>query len=148
MKTPRTALTRHQRGFSSVLMLGVIVLAAGMLGYAVTVTSAAHDSAAREIAAARMARAAQAGLEWGQFRVRPGVAPTCAGSNILMPFSSGAIAVTVTCTPNGPYTEGSTTVTRYQFTATACSPAAAGTCPNAAGSGNYVEAQVSGAAER
>lgn len=151
-KHPRGAphvRARHQRGFSAILMIGLIVLVAGMLSYAVTVTSATGDSTAREIAAARVAQAAQSGLEWGQFRVRPGAAPVCAAnSNITIPLSSGNIAVTVRCTANGPYTEAAATVMRYQFTATACRPAAAGACPNAAGSGDYVEAQVVGMAER
>ena len=149
MSARRTPSVQRQRGFSAVLMIAMIVLVAGMLSYAVTVTSAAHDSTAREIASARVTQAAQSGLEWGQFRVRPGLVPTCAASsNITMPFSSGAIAVTVTCAANGPYTEGAATVTRYQFTATACSPAAGGACPNAAGGSEYVEAQVTGASER
>lgn len=144
-----SARARDQRGFSAVLMIALIVGVAGMLGYAVTVTSAMHDSSAREIASSRAAQAAQSGLEWGQFRVRPGAAPICVpSSNITLPYSSGAIAVTVNCTTTGPYTEAAATVTRYQFTATACSPAAAGTCPNPAGSGDYVEAQVVGSAER
>lgn len=143
------AAAGRQRGFSAILMIGLIVLVAGMLGYAVTVTSGMHDSSAREIASTRAMQAAQAGLEWGQFRVRPGIAPTCtAGSNITLPLSSGAIAVTVNCTASGPYTEGAASVTRYSFTATACNPAAAGACPNPTGGADYVEAQVVGMAER
>ncbi len=137
----------HQRGFSALMAL--VVLVAGMLGCVVTVTSGMHDGSAREIAATRAAQAAQAGLEWGQFRVRPGAVPSCvAGSNITLPLSSGAIAVTVNCTAAGPYTEGAASVTRYQFVATACNRAAAGTCPNTAGGEDYVEAQVTGVAER
>lgn len=149
MRHKARSVRRQQRGFSAILMIALIVLVAGMLSYAVTVTSAAHDSTARELASARVMRAAQSGLEWGQFRVRPGVAPLCAASsNITVPYSSGALAVTVTCTANGPYTEGAATVSRYQFTATACTPAAGGACPNAAGGSDYAEAQVSGASER
>ncbi len=149
MRLRKACSVRRQRGFSAILMIALIVLVAGMLSYAVTVTSAAHDGTARELASARVTRAAQSGLEWGQFRVRPGVAPLCAAnSNITVPYSSGAIAVTVTCTANGPYTEGAATVSRYQFTATACSPAVGGACPNAAGGSDYAEAQVSATSER
>lgn len=149
MSRRRTMCAQRQRGFSAVLMIGLIVLVAGMLSYAATVTSAAHDSTAREIASARVTQAARSGLEWGQFRVRPGVVPTCAAnSNITLSYSSGNIAVTVTCTPSGPYTEGAASVSRYQITATACNPAAGGACPNGAGGSEYVEAQTAGASER
>lgn len=149
MKQRQTGCARQQGGFSAILMIALIVLVAGMLSYAVTVTSAAHDGIARELASSRVTQAAQSGLQWGQFRVRPGVAPACTASrNITVPYSSGNIAVTVTCAVSGPYTEGAATVSRYQFTATACRPAAGGACPNAAGGSDYAEAQVSGTSER
>jgi MSHA biogenesis protein MshP len=140
---------RDQRGFSVVLMLALIVLVGGMLAYTVSLGSTMHASMAQEIAAARASRAAQAGLEWGRFRIRMGAAPNCAATTHLnLPLASGAMPVTVRCTLTGTHTEGAATVRTYRLSATACRPAAAGSCPNAAGSGDYVEQVASGSAER
>jgi hypothetical protein len=78
-----------------------------------------------------------------------GAAPNCAAAtNLNLPLASGAMPVTVRCTLTGSHTEGAATVRTYQLSATACRPAAAGVCPNAAGSGDYVEAQALGSTER
>ena len=140
---------RRQRGVSVVLMLALIVLLGGMLVYTVSLSSTMHAGAAREIGAARAAQAAQAGLEWGRFRIRMGAAANCAAAtNLNLPLASGAHPVTVRCTLTGTHTEGATTVRTYQLSATACRPAAAGACPNAATPGDYVEAFASGSSER
>ncbi len=140
---------RHQQGLSVVLMLALIVLLGGMLVYTVSVSSSMHAGAAREIGATRAAQAAQAGLEWGRFRIRMGAAANCAVlTNLNLPLASGAHPVTVRCTLTGAHTEGATTVRTYQLSATACRPAAAGACPNAATTSDYVEAVASGASER
>jgi MSHA biogenesis protein MshP len=144
--SPRAA----QRGFSVMLMLGIIVLMGGMLAYAVSFTSGMNHSVAQEAGGLRVTQAANAGLEWARYRVRIPAVPSCVAiTNLTIPLSSGAGPVTVRCTATGPYPEGvGPTVTTYQLSATACSPAAAGTCPNAAGAPNYVERTVTGLAER
>jgi len=146
--SPRAA----QRGFSVMLMLGIIVLMGGMLAYAVSFTSGMNHSVAQEAGVLRVTQAANAGLEWARYRVRIPAVPSClAATNLTIPLSSGAVPVTVRCTATGTYTEGAAsapTVTTYQLSATACSPAAAGACPNAAGATNYVERSVTGIAER
>jgi MSHA biogenesis protein MshP len=140
---------RHQGGFSVVLVLAIIVLMGGVLAYAATLTSAMHSSQAQEIAAVRALQAARAGLEWGRYRIRIGALPNCAAAtNLVMPLSSGNMPVTVRCIVTGAFTEAGIPVTTYQLSATACLPAAAGACPNAAGAGDYVERQVTGIAER
>ena len=142
-------MNRRQQGFSVVLMLALIVLLGGMLVFTVSVSSSMHAGAAREIGAARAAQAAAAGLEWGRFRVRMGAAANCAAAtNLTLPLASGAHPVTVRCTLTGTHTEGAATVRTYQLTATACRPAAAGACPNALVSSDYVEALASGSSER
>ena len=142
-------MIRRQRGVSVVLMLALIVLLGGMLVFTVSVSSSMHAGAAREIGAARAAQAAQAGREWGRFRVRMGAAANCAASiNLTLPLASGAHPVTVRCTLTGTHTEGAATVRTYQLTATACRPAAAGACPNAVVSSDYVEALATGSSER
>jgi MSHA biogenesis protein MshP len=139
---------KSARGFSAVLVLTIMVLLGGMLTFAVTLTSGMHGSMARELAQARAQQAANAGLEWARFRIRIPPLPLCAPlTNMAMPFAVG-VPVTVRCVQSGSYTEGAATVLTYQLSATACSPAAAGTCPNAAGGSDYVESQVSGNAER
>lgn len=140
---------RPQRGFSVMLMLGIIVLMGGMLAYAVSFTGGMNSSVAQEAGVLRATQAANAGLEWARYRVRiPAAASCAAATNLSIPLSSGAMPVTIRCTASAPYTEGAATVTTYQLSATACSPAAAGTCPNAAGAPNYVERTVTGIAER
>jgi MSHA biogenesis protein MshP len=141
---------RHQRGFSAALVLVVLVLLGGMLAYGVSLTSGMHSGIAQEIAQARALQAANAGLEWGRYRIRIGAAPSCtATSPLTMPFSAGAMPVTVRCTLTGTHTEGAATVRTYSLSANACMPAGAGgVCPNAAGGTDYVERQVAGNAER
>ena len=142
--SPRAA----QRGFSVMLMLGIIVLMGGMLAYAVSFTSGMNHSVAQEAGVLRVTQAANAGLEWARYRVRIPAVPSClAATNLTIPLSSGAVPVTVRCTA-APNNEGGVPVTIYQLRATACSPAAAGTCPNVAGATNYVERSVTGIAER
>ena len=65
-----------QRGFSSALMLAVIVLLSSLLAYAVTLTSSAHSGLAQEIAATRALQAARSGLEWGRYRIVNGPSTT------------------------------------------------------------------------
>jgi len=145
----RQRAARAQRGFSVMLMLGIIVLMGGMLAYAVSFTSGMNHSVAQEAAVLRVTQAANAGLEWGRYRVRIPAIPSCVPStNLTIPLSSGAVPVTVRCT-SAPYIEGVAFPTIYQLSATACSPAAAGgACPNLAGAANYVERTVTGIAER
>jgi MSHA biogenesis protein MshP len=139
---------KSARGFSAVLVLGIMVLLGGMLAFAVTLTSGMSSSAAQEFAQARAQQAANAGLEWARFRIRIGALPNCAAlTNMTMPFAVG-VPVSVRCVQSGSYIEGAATVLTYQLSATACSPAAAGTCPNPAGGSDYVQSQVGGIAER
>ena len=145
----RQRAAQAQRGFSVMLMLGIIVLMGGMLAYAVSFTGGMNHSVAQEAGVLRVTQAAHAGLEWARYRVRIPAIPGCvAATNLTIPMSSGAVPVTVRCTASAPYNEGAATVTIYQLSATACSPAAGGTCPNGAGAANYVERTVTGIAER
>lgn len=139
-----------QRGLSSATLLVVIVLAGSLLAYAASLTSGTHTGLAQEIATARVLRAAQAGLAWGRFNIVKTATPVCAASTTLaVPWQSGNIPVTVRCTEALPATdEGGTPVRVFQLSATACSPAPGGSCPDAAGTGDYVQRQVSGIAER
>lgn len=139
---------RRQRGFSVVLMLAVIVLMGGMVAYSVTLASTTGSGVAQDVGVARAAQAAQAGLEWGRYRVQTGVLPSCVAITTLnIPLTSGPMPVTVRCLLTGTHLEGGQPVNTYQLSATACAPAPAG-CPNGAGAPNYVERTVSGIAQR
>lgn len=143
----------RQQGFSAGLVLAALVMLGGMLTYAVTLTSGVQSGIAQEIVQARALQTASAGLEWQRQRIRFGAAPACLAAtsvtNMTIPFSAGAMPVTVRCTLTGTHTEAAATVRTYSLTANACLPAAAGgVCPNPAGGTEYVERQVSGNAER
>jgi MSHA biogenesis protein MshP len=149
-KGSRVSLRAAQRGFSVMLMLGIIVLMGGMLAYAVSFTSGMNHSVAQEAGVLRVTQAANAGLEWARYRVRVSAGGPCwaASTNLTIPLSSGAVPVTVLCM-RAQYPEGTANRTIYQLSATACSPAAAGgACPNLAGAANYVQRTVTGIAER
>ena len=145
----RSTRRTRERGFSAVLILAIVVLMGGMLAYAVTLAGSMHASLAQEVAQTRAAQAAQAGLEWGRYRIRAGAAASCvAATTLAMPLSSGPMSVTVRCTATGVHTEGAATVRTYSLSANACSAPVAGACPNAATPGDYVERQAVGIAER
>ena len=145
----RRSATR-QRGFSAALVLTMMVLLGGMLGYAVSLTSGMHSGIAQEIAQARARQAANAGLEWARYNARFAPAPNdCAAASVMtIPFSAGPMPVTVLCTRLN-HSEAGVPRFTYALSATACSPAGpAGACPNPAGGGDYVQRQVTGNAER
>ncbi len=140
-------LHRRERGFSAILMLALIVLMGGMLGYAATVTSAMGDSAAQEISQERMRQAALAGLEWGRYRIEAN--PAAGTDDLALPFTTGVVTVTVrrTLTSPSPYNEGGP-VSTYVVSATACWPAPSGRCPDATPAPGYVQRVVTGIVAR
>lgn len=131
---------QRERGFSALLMIGVIVLMGGMLAYGVSVTGGMNNSLAVEISVVRAQQAAQAGLEWGRYRIRTNQPCT---ASFVPPLSAGGTTVTVSCqqvlpSPN----ELGTTVNVFRVTATACNQPLAGVCPNAAATADYVRADA------
>ena len=141
-----------QRGFSSVLLIAIIVLLAGMTRYALQFVGGAEGAAALQLQTARAQRAAEAGVEWQRYQLRTAAVAGggCAlSTNFSIPSVSGNFPVTVTCnrTPNAGFThsEAGVPVYTYSFTATACWPAGAGgRCPNPAAvlPSDYVERAV------
>lgn len=140
----------HQRGVSGVMVIAVLVLLGGLSVYAVGLVTSVHDGTTRELAYARATLAAEAGLDWGRWRVRAAAAPLCAPAQTLttLPGTLAPYAVTVRCTASGPFTEGAATVRVYRIDASACNLPAAGTCPNATASADYVQAGASALIER
>ena len=137
-----------QRGFSIVTAIFLIVVLAALGAFAVSMFRVQQSSAAFDELGARGYQAAQAGIEWGAWRVMR-VQGTCpaATANIAVPGSLTLFTVTVGCTSTA-HTEAGNPVTIYQLTATACNQPAAGACPNPAPGVDYVERQVQGAVER
>ncbi|MCA1924673.1 MAG: hypothetical protein LDL16_00150 [Thiobacillus sp.] len=100
----RTASCRRQQGFALVAAIVLIVALAAMAGFVATMTGGQSATQQLEFAATRVDLAAQAGLEWGAYRVlQQGV---CVPANT--PFTPPAgttlagVAVAVSCTPGGP----------------------------------------------
>lgn len=138
-----------QRGFSSVLLIAIIVLLAGMTTFALRFVAGAQGSASVQAQAMRAQRAAEAAIEWQRYSLFKAVQPGgCAlTTNLSIPSVLGAMPVTVTCnrtpTPASVHSEGGTNFYTYTFTARACWPAGGGGgCPNAALPSNYVERQI------
>ncbi|MDP1901106.1 MAG: agglutinin biogenesis protein MshP [Rubrivivax sp.] len=149
MKPPRQR-ARRQRGFSGVMVIAVLVLLGGLSAYAVGLVTSALGGYASEISFARATRAAQAGLDWGRWRVTAAVAPLCTPTQTLanLPGTLQPYAVTVRCSASGPYTEGAGTLRVYRIDAVACNLPAGGPCPSAANSADYVQASMTAQVER
>ena len=143
----------RQKGFSSVLLIAIIVLLAGMTTFALRFVTSSQGGAAMRYQAQRVQRAADAAIEWQRYRLRNlGVAGCQATTSFNMPFSTGNVPVTVTCqrTPVAMHTETAPPANKnyytYTFSATACMPSAGGVCPNPAVPAGYVAKQVTAVA--
>jgi MSHA biogenesis protein MshP len=134
------ARRKNQRGVSALLIIGVLVMLGGLIPYAFGLLTSVNSGHARELSAARAEQAAQAGLDWGRFRVRTGVTPQCTAlQNITtLPGSLQPYTVTVRCTTS-TFPEGGLITTRYRIQADACNVPQAGACPNANASADYVQ---------
>lgn len=140
-------LRRHsnESGFAIVSAVFLLVVLAALGALAVSVFRVQQASASLDQLGARAYQTAQAGIEWGAWRILQGGA-ACAASTSLAGFPGvlGEFTVTVTCLAQGPYTEGGPpTKSVYTLTATACNqPAGGGICPNPTPLDGYVERQI------
>lgn len=118
----------HERGFSLISAIFLLVVIAALGTFAVTLTTTQQQSAALDIMGSRAHQAARTGIEWGAYQVLPasaaGYASTCrtGGSNsqTISPLS-GILAnftVTVNCVATS-HAEGASTVWGYQLAASA-----------------------------
>ncbi len=141
---------RRQRGVSGVMVIAVLVLLGGLSTFAVGLVTSVQGGYARELSYARATLAAEAGLDWGRWRITATAAPLCGAAQTIttLPGALRPYAVTVRCSASGPYTEGAATVRIYRIDATACNLPAAGSCPSAAASADYVQANASARVER
>ena len=138
-------MKRAQRGLSALLMIAVLVLLGGIRVYAFGLVTSVHRGYARELSFAGADQAAQAGLDWGRYRVRPGVVPICTPPQSIntLPGTLRPYTVTIQCDPGlAANTEGALMLRTYRITATACNQPLAGACPNPVAGADYVERTV------
>lgn len=140
----------RQQGFSSILLIAIIVLLAGMTTFALRFVAGAEGNASALSQTLKAQQAAEAGMEWLRYRLRAGQCQ--ATRNVTIPMSTGNVQATVTCVraPAVMHTEGvgPGVVNSFSYTlvSTACWPDAAGSCPNPVLSANYVARVVRGGA--
>jgi MSHA biogenesis protein MshP len=155
-----TCFRPRQRGFAIVAAIFLLVILSALGAFMLTFSTVQHTTNAQDIQGSRAYWAAQAGLEWGTYKVfadaanGPPVAPStatwpnmpgCAAATATLAIEGFNVAVTCTCYPSGAaacapnssvYTEAGDTrsIAIYKLTATAT----AGT----PGSLSYIERQV------
>jgi MSHA biogenesis protein MshP len=99
-----TASRRRQQGFALIAAIVLIVVLAAMAGFVATMSSGQSASQQLEIASNRVDLAAQAGLEWGAYRVLKQGVCVAANTPFVPPANTtlSAATVQVSCTPGGP----------------------------------------------
>ncbi len=144
-----------QRGFSSVMLIAMVVLLAALTTYTLNFSGMVQSSQTQDLAVSRVDQAARTGIEWQRYQLVKAAQPGgCAAlANLNVPFNSGTVVVTIRCqrTPSAAVThsEAGVSLYTYSYTATACSPVAGGaTCPlaDAVKPSLYVERAYSGMA--
>lgn len=124
------------RGFAAITAIFIVVVL-GAMGVAMLVFSSAQQrTAAFDIAGTYALQSARAGIEFGAYQALRN--SSCAPSTSLTPAGTlSGYPVTVACASSS-HTEGATTVTVYEITATACNRAACPAAPDA----TYVQRQL------
>lgn len=145
---PERRGARANAGFTLVSALFVVVVLA-LLGAALAGISQRQQlGSAAEVEHARALQGARAGLEWAAFQVLrnpapPAAAPACFGTASFTAAGLTQYTITVSCSRTVG-TDGSSTMTFYQLTASACNAPTSGACPSTAASpsNTYVERQL------
>jgi MSHA biogenesis protein MshP len=148
---PRRAPRHRQRGLSGVMIIAVLVVVGAALPFAVGLVTAVNDGHARSLSFARATQAAEAGLDWGRWRIASGVAPACSALQSIntLPGTLRPYTVSLRCQLSVTVNEGGSTLRAYRLEATACNQPLAGQCPNAAANAaDYVERRLSTLAHR
>lgn len=141
----------RQRGFAGVMIIAVLVMVSAVVPFAVGLVTAVHDGHARALSHARVTQAAEAGLDWGRWRINNGAAATCAAVQSIntLPGTLQPYTVTVRCQLGVTVSESGVPLNAYRLAASACNQPLAGQCPNAVASGaDYVERTLSTLAHR
>ncbi|SFG63567.1 MSHA biogenesis protein MshP [Duganella sp. CF458] len=140
MKAIRTY--SRERGVSLVAAIFLVVVLAFLAVAIVTVTSTQQAGFALDVQGTRAYLAARSGIEWGMHRqlrsnaLCPAASGASSTSNFAMPANTtlSPYTVTVTCT-----TTVLGALKRYRMRVVACNQPAAGACPNANNSADYVQ---------
>lgn len=147
----RVVSARRQRGFSALMIIAVLLMVGAVVPFAVGLVTSVHDGHARALSFARATQAAQAGLDWGRWRIGNGAAATCSALQSIntLPGTLRPYTVSVRCTLAVSVSEGGVPVSAYRLVATACNQPLAGACPNAASTAaDYVERSASTLVQR
>lgn len=130
-----------ERGFSLVSAIFLLVVIAALGVFAVTLSTAQHQSQALDVMGSRAYQAARAGIEWTAFNVSQSPASSPAAVTCATNFAQGSLggtlspfSVTVNCSP-ASHVEGASTIWIYDVS----SVARAGTL----GGMDYVERVIS-----
>jgi MSHA biogenesis protein MshP len=134
LNSPRIAAP--QQGFAAIAAIFLVVVLAGMGAFMLTFSNTNQLNSAKDVQGSRAYWAARTGLEWGVAKALANPA-ACPASPSL--FTVEGFALTVDCTRQ-TYSEGTATVTVFNFISTA-------TGGGVVGSVGYVERSVSGAIE-
>ncbi len=111
----RRALCRSsQRGVSLLSAIFMLLLFGALAAYMANFTGTAHVTSAQDVQGSRAYFAAEAGLEWGLYRVMEGGA-SCADVSGDWPAPLGDFAVTVSCTEAGSFDEEETSFKIYRL---------------------------------
>lgn len=144
---PDAARARHDRGFTLVTVVFVLVVLA-LLGTGLARVSLRQQlGSAAEIEQARAMQGARAGLEWAAFQVLrnpapPAAAPACFGASSFAPAGLSGFMVTVDCTRTDG-SDGGVALAFYRLVATACNAPSGGACPTKGTPGQtYVERRL------
>ncbi len=133
-----------QCGFAIVSALFILIALAALGAFIATVSSTQHAGSALDVDGARAYQGARAGIEWGASRA---LGSNCAGTTNVGTLNGMAITVTCATVASGNTSEVGLGAI-YTIVSTSCNLPAAGVCPGAAGSRNYVERRISVVVER
>jgi len=138
------------QGVSGLLILAVLVVLSGLSAYAFGLVSQASAGLGRDHAQARAQLAAQAGLDWGRWRVMTPATPLCPAAQNLagLPGALAGVTVTLRCQAGPPRVEDGVTRRTYTLVSTACSVPAGGLCPSGSTAAGYVQAVAAGQVTR
>ncbi|MCX7095380.1 MAG: hypothetical protein NTY50_18295 [Methylobacter sp.] len=133
-------MKKHQRGFSLVSAIFLLVIIAALGLFTVTISTTQQQSSAIDVLGSRAYQAAKAGIEWSIYQItNPTIRATCATLvQPIMPAGTqlSAFTVVVNCSSTGPYLDGTANFSVYELTSTATTAGAV------VGSLGYLERQV------
>ena len=120
----------RQRGFALVSAIFLLVIVAALAAFAIRIGMAQQSTVDLRLLQDRAQAAAQAGIEWGTYRVNPpsGAPATCVSLSPPLAFVVNGFIVTVDCKSTShtePQPPPGISFTTYDITATAQSQRAA-----------------------